>query len=631
MVRHAPVEDPVMEPSPSDPPSAAEAERDALRVQTAAVAAQQMALSLEEEKLRQRAAVLQRKEAQLAAHLDERRARLLELQDQVRQEREVVKRERADLKSEREAQLGSLAEQRAEAVAATEAAKKERARLVELRKRLRVRWKRHWDARDTELGRREEDLANRRADLSEQAEILRRERSRLSQTRQQVTSEVELGRRKLQDGWEELSLSQQEWDACLNSEHTLRERRAVELAAREHTVVAAEQSLAEDQRQWTRKRADLTLEVAGLETRVVNLRSQLALLQPADTSPWPVPTDAAPPPGTAIRGVTVPEALERLTADLGDQRRHLLEQWGRLLSVQSQWESERVALLADLDATARRCDERERALSSRESKLTAEENALRHRQQATEHERNNLEGWRARLAVREAAAESEQSDLLSEVRGREESVEQQSARLQEMRETWLERRRHELEELRAVRQRCEHARGVYLEMWHECQARRTSLVREQRESVTKELALERLRQDLLGRAPDAAAAERRLAKSMHRTRAAVDSARGELEKGQQAVLAEIGRVDAEWRRLQEEEAALIARTATLDQLRDELERSRAAAAAEADGHDRKLRSLRDRHERDAREIAALREEVEVIARHLIGDDGVSSQEQRHAA
>jgi hypothetical protein len=631
MVRRAPVEDPLMEPSPSDQPSPAEAERDALRVQTAAVAAQQMALTLEEEKLRQRGAALERQEAQLAAHLQERRERLLELQEQVRRERDVLKTERAALQAEREEQVNSLAKQRAEAVTATEAAQKERTRLIELRKRLRVRWKRHWDARDAEFARREEDLTNRRADLSEQADNLRRERARLSQTQRQVNSEVELGRRKLQEGWEELSLNQQQWDVCLNSEHTLRQCRVAELEVRENAVAAAEQNLTENQRLWTRKQIDATREVEGLETRVVNLRSQLALLQPAEILPWPVSAHTAQPPASAIAGVTVPQALERLSAELGDQRRHLLEQWGRLLTVQSQWEIERVALLGDLDATARRFDERERALNSRESKLAGEEIALRHRQQATEHERNNLEGWRARFAVREAAAESERSDLLSEVRGREESADRQTARLHEMRERWLERRRHELEELRAVRQRCEHARGVYLEMWHECQARRTSLAREQREIATKELALERLRQDLLRRAPDAAAAERRLAKLMNHTRAAIDSARGEVEKGQQAVLAEIGRLDGEWRRLQEEEAALLTRTATLDQLRDELEQSRAVAQAEGDDYDRELRSLRDRHDHDAREIAALREEVEVIARHLIGEDGVSTQEQRHAA
>src|SRR5262245_57606181 len=107
-----------------------------------------MALTLEEERLRQRGAALERQEAQLAAHLEEKRERLLELQEQVRQDREALKAERAVAESEREQLQADLLKERADAVAAAEAAKKERGRLIGLRRRLRERAKRQLKSRE---------------------------------------------------------------------------------------------------------------------------------------------------------------------------------------------------------------------------------------------------------------------------------------------------------------------------------------------------------------------------------------------------------------------------------------------------------------------------------------------------
>jgi pSer/pThr/pTyr-binding forkhead associated (FHA) protein len=68
--------------------------RDAVRVQVAAVAAQQAALTEEEFRLRQQRQALEQQEAQLAAHLEEKRHRLMALRDQARQAFTDVKTER---------------------------------------------------------------------------------------------------------------------------------------------------------------------------------------------------------------------------------------------------------------------------------------------------------------------------------------------------------------------------------------------------------------------------------------------------------------------------------------------------------------------------------------------------------
>src|SRR5271166_4037049 len=74
-------------------PSALEGERDALRIQAAAVVAQQAALAEEENRLRHRSAAFDRQKEQLAAHLEQRRQHLLEMQAQMRQGRDALRAE----------------------------------------------------------------------------------------------------------------------------------------------------------------------------------------------------------------------------------------------------------------------------------------------------------------------------------------------------------------------------------------------------------------------------------------------------------------------------------------------------------------------------------------------------------
>ena len=110
-----------MEPN-STPPDVL----DALRIQAAAVAAQQAALTDEELRLQQRRGALEKQEAQLAVHLDERRRRLLALQNK-------IKAQRAEL-------LDGLRQEKADAV-------RERRHLEELRERQKQRWREHWRRR----------------------------------------------------------------------------------------------------------------------------------------------------------------------------------------------------------------------------------------------------------------------------------------------------------------------------------------------------------------------------------------------------------------------------------------------------------------------------------------------------
>jgi hypothetical protein len=158
----------------------------------------------------------------------------------------------------------------------------------------------------------------------------------------------------------------------------------------------------------------------------------------------------------------------------------------------------------------------------------------------------------------------------------------------------------------------------------DCQARRAELTREQRELATQALAVERLRQEILSRSPDAAAAERRLSKLEQRNRARLAACERELARGQKALLAEAARLAGEWKRFGEEETALLARQEELTQHLESCATNRAEAEADEQRRRDEIRKLREGHARDVRELAALRAEIELIAHNLIdeGQDGL---------
>ena len=89
--------------------------RRAVRIQAAAVAAQQSALNEEEMRLEQRRIALDKQEEQLAVHLEERRGRLLQIQEQTRQERETLQAARVAAEEEQAVRAKELQTERDDA------------------------------------------------------------------------------------------------------------------------------------------------------------------------------------------------------------------------------------------------------------------------------------------------------------------------------------------------------------------------------------------------------------------------------------------------------------------------------------------------------------------------------------
>jgi hypothetical protein len=608
-----------MDPASPVPPSDADAEADALRIQTASLAAQQMALHLEEEKLRQRSAALERQESQLAAHLDERRARLLELQEQVRKDREALKAEKSAVELERRNQAEVLAKERGTAESATRAAEQERKRLVVLRKRLWQRWRRQNQARQNALAQSEREAAAQRSNLERDAEVLQRERNLFLDNQKRANGEIEMGRRLLQEGWEELALRQQEWDACLNNELLVHEGRRSEIEGREAAITQAGESLATQERHWTRKKADLVLEIEGLENRVANLRAQIPAPQAADDMWLPIQFRPAELAKVARPEPVAPEQIEKILLELADQRRHLLEQWQKLVAVQAMWESERVALLADLEKTAERLHERERYLGDRAALVAMQSRSLQSGQQALERDRIALELRQSRLATEQSALESARDDLEKVRQAHADAFARAISRIEGLRGEWNVRRQKEIADLQLICKRYDDARSAYVQLRNDLQTRQADLMTQQRDLEARTLAYQSMRQELINRAADANASERKLVKLEQRNRARMESERRELTEAEKAVKAEITRLDQDWKRLRDAEIEFHSQRVTFGKLREAWEQVRAEAEAAGDSRSAEVVQLEARHARDAQEIAALREEVERIARLLIGE------------
>ncbi len=590
-----------------------EGERDALRVQAAAVAAQQAALTEEEIRLEQRRLALERQEKQLASHFEDRQKKLAEAQEQVRRERSALDADRT-----------TVAQERAQATKEKTVVDGQRRRLGRLGPRLKRRWQRHCQDKEAALARHERDVAAERQRLEQEREAQRRDQAACRETRLRFNGEIELSRRQLAHAWSELGEAQRQWEEGHRREEETLEERLEDAVARTAVLVEAQQALALEQEAWQAHQADRDRESAGLETRVLNLRTQLEELHRQRTTLLPAAVLAEPLP-VARQAEPVPASpvLARLAEDLADHRRCLLERWQQLVHVQRAWQEERETLVDDLDQAGQHFDAREQGLERWQHELELAHAALRQRQEELVQQRSSLEGRQAQLAAREAALAAERGLLLAEVRAREEIAAGLQERLATLKQKWAARRRKELENLKAVRARCAEARRHYVALWRQCLERRAAVARQQRELAVRMLAMEKWRLEVLARAANAPAAEKRLDKLCRKEEALRAEAERELQHRLESLSAEATRLDDLARCLDQDEAGLEAHQDELARRQAELETQQAALRQEDQQRQEEVRRWQVRHEQDQAQLAALRDEVERIARLLMdGDDPI---------
>ena len=125
--------------------------------------------------------------------------------------------------------------------------------------------------------------------------------------------------------------------------------------------------------------------------------------------------------------------------------------------------------------------------------------------------------------------------------------------------------------------------------------------------------------EVVGAAPDAAKAERRMDRLLRRNLSRIAAAEREIEQARAGLAGESARLDALARRVRQEQEGLAARAEGWTQARTAWEAKR---AAEEDADERRrldAQMLYARHAQDAQLIAQLREEVERTACLLMGE------------
>jgi hypothetical protein len=608
-----------------------EREQEALRIQAAAVAAQQAAMVEEEGRLQQQVTGLQRQEAQLASHLAARQQQLDESEEQLRQERAAFEQECAGRQAELDRRQADLDQIRATATLDRQKAAAQRQRLAHLQRRLRQRWRRQFDAHESSLKKREQEVLN-------QQQRLHTERARVVAFQERINGERELASRQLREEWQQLGLAQQQWDETLNMETAERRRQTQGLDARQASVEAAQRELAEREQRWQTHCAALMKEAQGLEARIRNQRDTLeALKREAAKQLASQPGAAAvplppfsPPVVTTLEPAPFPPDLQALAGTLDDQRRHLAEQWQRLLEVQDRWQQERDGALRELEGAAQRLSQREGELLASERVVEAAHEESERRRQEMVRMRESLEGWRSRLTTDEAHWRAQREALLAEVESRERMLRLRGEQLEEVHQRRNRRRQQEVVEFQAARARCEEARRQYGQLWQECEQMRAALVQQERSLSSRALALERFRQETIAQAPDSARAETRLDRLARRNASRLE--------------AEIRELTAERRKFQSERIALDEQAVRLGKLEEELlRRQRDYSASVADWENRRVAAEQEDHLREEevhrlqaqcalseRELRSLRDEIERIVRGLMEEAEGTQREQQAA-
>jgi hypothetical protein len=484
--------------APERPNDSLKREKDALRIQAAAVSAQQAALLEDEIRIRRREKSVQEQETQLAAHLDERHRKLIDLRDQ-------IGRTRTDFEADREAKcrhMTDLAQQLAvEQAAATEAqqyARLERRRLRRLRVRLHKRLHKHWLACQREKAGQLREIERERERLDHDRTCVRGERDLLSQMRKRLTGEAELSRRQIEDAWR--SYRQE-----LERQRALRTRERQEIDTARQDVSEREQQLAAETGRWELRRERLRMEVLGLETRIQNARLKLLVLSsPAGDVKALAPEPVVP---AASHSDTVDGnhlvALGHMTGDIADQRAHLVEQWQRLLQARSEFEEERQQSLTDLETLAA-------ALDAQRLESRAVSERLDRESQASRQCRQQILGEQAEWKSRQAALECEAHAARAEWQFRIDQVTDQLARLEECQQSSTERQSRRWEYVQKSLDGASRLRQSYVRLRRQWVSRSQKIVRQERQVAERALAVEQYWHQCTSQASDAVATEKRL-------------------------------------------------------------------------------------------------------------------------
>jgi hypothetical protein len=605
---------------------------ESLRIQVAAVVAQQAALGEREMRLVERESALARQEEQVAGRLEDQRRQLLDLQDQITAARAALREKRAAHATLAEQQRQELAAAREEAAELQRSAKSERWRLADLRRRMIARGRRHWQAERKQAEVREQRIYN-------QGKQVTTERSALAARIDEFNSQVEADKQRLAELWSSFDTERSQWQERRTTEDTAAAALVRDLARRAKAVVAAEQKTETDRAELIREIADRRHELDQLETRIGNARLRL-VTQSADAirpaaeiavseitalvsiapSLLPVPSERE---GILQRRT---EQLAGVADELADQRLHLAEQIERMLLTQQAWHADRMAALRDLEIFANRFEARELDLDRRDRELQSARASVHAEYRMAAQLRLRLVAEQARAESRHTEQKNKLNARAAVLDARERTLMKQEDGWRSLLRRWGQRRRAEVLRLRAEQEACRQERGEWVSARTVWLRLATKLRDERRIVAARALAVEQSRAEA-GNNPVAAKRVERLERQWFTH---CETAAQYLERLQATLGAEAIRLDDLSRTVRQDLLANEARAAVLDNRAAEVEREEQLLTAERARMGGELDSARARQ--DAAELRAIvaKEEAERLAKLLIESPPVATQPSQAA-
>ncbi|MBI2804613.1 MAG: FHA domain-containing protein [Planctomycetes bacterium] len=601
--------------------------RESLRIQAAAIAAQQIALEEEEARLEKRRHDLHHQESQLAAHLAEKQRQVQVWGEYTKAEREALRKEKNEHEKHRASFERETLEARQELDRERQKIAQDRQRIDQVYQRLRVRWRKQWAAEKEKYQKVARRIQSEANTYHDERELLRVQEQALEQEFLRFNTERELSTRQLQDGRTALKRDQEAWRRRRSLEMMALKTRSREIADAELKAQQARQVVQQEKAAWERQVETFRTELHGLNNRIAHQRKRIEEQQEAiaRNEAWlrtglPVVSEAtqtesmdqheeAPiesavevlddSPATTENPAPVEvdwtsqrvEELERLATELADQRVHLLEQYARLAEVQQAWQDQREQAAAELEGLAQHLHGVETKLAERRRQADATDHFLVQRQRDLEEMRQELMIARAQMKTHAEGFEKDYQAKFAALARKETVLLEQFAELTNIRQRWNRSRQQEVQDLRA-------SRAQLLQVRKEAQAERLKwfeksqdLDVEKRGLAEKSLMVEQYRQEIFFRAKDPSAQRRverlrrrwltlnasliRAAKEereyVRKELAKLDPARAELVEGLGQLTEGESRLTEERAQLDQRHAELRARTNQLEERIADLE------------------------------------------------------------
>ena len=639
---HLPPAPPVSAGSPLEP-------ADALRIQAAAVAAQQAALTQEEGRLRKRLQALEQQEVQLSRHLDEKRKKLIQLNESAQSERAGLTQERRAYEQFVTQVSTDLTQAQRELLDKQQQLQAERGRLSALHQRLKQRWQRVWRAEKKKHLLREEELANEEANLTRESERLDEEQQSLHQQRLQLNGQYELGRRQLLNAWTRIRQAQQKWRQRRSQERAALRVRSRDLEEAEIRLVRGQKQMEQEKTDWQNRRLSLEKEAEALNTRIRNQRDKifeqqqeigrldvqlrqrrqadageetrpnLPVLDAKEPTQAPIVSQMAPTPTADALWQDRLAELDRVAGELADQRQQLAEQWERLIQTQHRWQEDRDQAAAELESLGRKLQEQEQAVDRRQQESQAAGEVIQAKHQELLSLRQHLVGWHSRLRTRESTWEAERGRLLGEIHQREKLVQEHLHNLVEIRTRWAKNRRQEVAKLQADRNTCETLRQEYAGLRLEWQRRCTALEDEKRSLAEKSLALEQFRQETITHSDNSPAAEHRVERLRRNWLIQNAAAIRAVAEERKVLETELANLEKRFALLQKRGDELIAAETTFAEKHAAWEHRQALWNARQAQIEQELKMAHAQRQSAEQQLARMNDEVERIARTLLDE------------